>query len=111
MELIFFALMGLLPFQMLGAFAYHLSRRLGPRWANVLGLLTPAITLGLTLGGWVLWEANHLNPQGFEGLFLAVVVLFVLPIGIATNFICSLITLLIRRNATRLPALKPLQLS
>ena len=50
MEVIFAILMSLLPFQMLGAGAYQLSRRREAWGAKVIGFFTPAVTFGLVLG-------------------------------------------------------------
>lgn len=111
MEAIFIFVMSLLPLQLLGAGVYSLSQRRGVCGATVFGLLTPAIMFGLTLGAWVFWEINYVNPTGDEALTITVIAFILLPLGMAANFICSLIVFLVRRNATRLPALKPLQLN
>lgn len=111
MDVIFIFVMSLLPFQMLGAGAYSLIRRRGFYGARLFGLFTPAFAFGLTLGAWVLWEINYVNPTGDDALAVTLTAFILLPLGMVANFICSLITFFVRRTAARLPAVKPLQLS
>lgn len=111
MEVVFVVLMSFLPFQLLGAWAYHWNHQRGSRRAQTIGFLIPAVTFGLALGAWVLWVASQLSPQAEEWFTVFFTGIFLLPMGMVANLGCSLIVFLVRRNATQLPAMKPLQLS